>query len=154
MVQNGGPNRVQQNPIHIISIYASENGRKISGWNIHWYIRHIVETVLSSYFCTSIKIIIIKYKIESGTLLDPYPLACMARAACTDSHFLANVHINTTDQSQSTSRLVRFMNCCLLVGRRWCNRRQRPLVLINSQCDKKDQWVTYTVALSDNSVKE
>ena len=32
----------------------------------------------------------------------------MSHAACTDSHILTNVHLNTTDQSGSTSPLMRF----------------------------------------------
>ena len=47
-----------------------------------------------------------------------YPLGCMVRNESTDSHVL-----NTTDQSRSTSRLVRFMNSWLLVGRWWRNRQ-------------------------------
>ena len=43
-----------------------------------------------------------------------------------------------------------FMNCWLLVGRRWRNRRQRPLVLDMCKCHTKSQWVTVT--LTDSSV--
>ena len=46
---------------------------------------------------------------------------------------------------------ARFMNCRLLVGRRWRNIRQRPLVLNICKCREKAQWVTVT--LTDNSVK-
>ena len=45
-----------------------------------------------------------------------------------------------------------FMNCWLLVGRRWRKRRQRPLVMDMCKCHTKSQWVPVT--LTDSSVYE
>ena len=48
--------------------------------------------------------------------------ACMSRAACTDSHVLTNVCLNTTNQSGSTSPLVRFYELLAAAWRRRCHR--------------------------------
>ena len=63
------------------------------------------------------------------------------------------MHLNTTDQSRIyLTAHAWFMNCWMLVGRRWRNRRQRPLVLNICKFHEKTQWVTVT--LPDNSVKD
>ena len=74
-----------------------------------------------------------------------YDEHCVHKFPCVGSGW-AGVHLNTTGQSRSTSPLVTdFMNCWLLVGRRWCNRRQRLLVLDMCTCHTKSQWVTVTL---------
>ena len=143
------PHKVQNNPIQVINIDASENELKISRLNIYWYITYTVKIVLSSSFLkNSNKIIINKYKIESGSLLDTLWLVWRALSA----HILTfwqNVHLNTTDQWRSTSPLVRFMKRWLLVGRRWRKKTtdtpgvkylQTPRKILVCDCDT--HWLT------------
>ena len=74
-----------------------------------------------------------------------YDEHCVHKFPCVGSGW-AGVHLNTTGQSRSTSPAgAWFMNCWLLVGRRWRNRRQRPLVLDMCTCHTKSQWVTVTL---------
>ena len=145
------PHRVQNNPIHDITIDAFENEIKISRLNIHWYIPYIVEIVLSLYFKNSIKLIINKYKIESGTLMDTLrfvwrtlraqiPMCCQRVGRCAFKH-------NWPFKIYLTAR-ASFMNCWLPVGRRWRNRRQRHLVLNMCKFHAKAQWVTVTLTNS------
>ena len=100
------------------------------------------------------KLIINKYKSESGTLIDTLwfvwralrahiPMRWQQVGRCAFKHnWPITIYLNAR---------AWFMHCWLLIGRRWRNRRQRPLVLNICKCHKKAQWVTVT--LTDNSVK-
>ena len=79
-----------------------------------------------------------------------YDEHCVHKFPCIGSGW-AGVHLNTIDQSRIylTARAW-FMNPWLPLGRRWRNRRQRPLVLNMCKCHAKAQWVTVT--LTDNTV--
>ena len=98
-------------------------------------------------------IIINEYKIESGTLMDTLrfvwrallaqiPMCWQRMGRCASKHnWPITIYLTAG---------AWFMNCWLLVGRRWRNRQQRPLVLDMCKCHTKSQWVTVT--LTDSSV--
>ena len=106
--------------------------------------------MLSPY---SIKLIINKYKIETGTLMDTLrfvwralraqiPMCWQRMGRCASKHnWPITIYLTAG---------AWFMNCRRLVGRRWRNRRQRPLVLDMCRCHTKSQWMTVT--LTDSSV--